>query len=330
MKRAWQHVIGFVLLISSITVFAQETAISFEFQEDAIVQYGASGEWDSRHTGAGAVIYHDGQFHMFRNGYQAWLYPSGIGYLTSDDGINWEEVQEDPVFMQEQIPFEVKTALLTSALVEEDGTWVFYFALFHSIGSEDPTGIVRATADSPTGEWTVDEEFLLEAGTEGEWDSSLIAVTSVIRTEDGYLMHYAADDGEIYAIGLATSEDGINWTKYDDPATDSVSDPVFVHESDWEVNVQDPRVVETDEGFVMLYSSFDENFRNQGYNFAFSEDGITWERVADEAIIPREAFSRNPWFPTLAYHDGTYLVYIEVDSRAGTDIFVGTYEGVLR
>ncbi len=333
MRIASRVALGFVLLISSLILMAQDTTILFEFETDAVVRYGPRNEWDGRHTSAGAVVYHDGLFHMFRNGYPRWLAPTGIGYLTSEDGITWEEVQEDPVFTQDQIPFEVATTLLTAAIPEDDGTWTFYFGLFHRQAPRAPWGIVRATADSPTGTWTVDEEYVIMPGSEGAWDDHAITITSVLRTDEGYRMYYTADDGEAWAIGLATSEDGIHWAKYDDPETTELayaeSDPILIKDSDWEIHIQDPRVVQTPDGYVMLYSSFDGSFNNQGYNLAMSEDGIHWERLSDVPILPRETFPRNPWYPSLVYHDDIYYAYFEVDSRAGTDIFVATYKGSL-
>ena len=334
MKITCYHVLVFVLLFSGIIISAQDnTGIQFELQEDAIIEYGEFRDWDGRHISVGAVVYHDGLFHMFRNGYRGWLLPSGIGYMTSEDGITWEDVQEDPVFTQEQIPFEVDTALLTAALVEADGTWTFYLGLFHQDDPDTPFGIVRATADSPTETWLVDEDYVLLPGSAGTWDERFIAISSVIRSDDEYIMYYASDNGEDYGIGMATSADGINWLKYDDTETTNAlyaeSDPILVKESDWEVFIQDPRVVQTPDGFVMLYSSFDGNFANQGYSLAISEDGIHWERVSDDAILPRSMFNRNPWYPSLAYHDDTYFIYLEIDSRAGTDIFVATYDRTL-
>jgi|GEM_PF-5909624 len=131
-------VILIVILILSGISYAQDETPAFEIQNNPIVLHGTGTDWDSRNTAPGAVIYHDGQFHMFRTGIRGWLQPAGIGYLISDDGITWEEVQEDPVFTQEQLPFEVGTAFVTAALVEDDGTWVFYFTLFHADDSDAP------------------------------------------------------------------------------------------------------------------------------------------------------------------------------------------------
>lgn len=322
MIRASLRITLFVLtlgLMTSLFAAAQDEpeGIVFDFRDEAVVEYGERSDWDSRHTSAGAVIYHDGQFHMFRNGYRGWPLPSQVGYLVSDDGVNWTEVQEDPVFLHEDVPFDVKLTLLNSAHVEDDGTWVFYFSLWPEDQTMRPSGMVRATADSPTGTWTMHDEILIEPGPEGAWDGNFIGISSVLKTEDGYMMFYGGNDGDEWAVGLATSEDGLTWEKQ--------PEPVLTKAFDWEQAIQDPRVVQTEDGFVMLY-----NGGNEVYNFATSEDGLIWERVQETPIIPRSTFRRHPWLPTLAYHEGIYFAYIEVDSRVGTDVFVGTYAGVMQ
>ena len=319
MIRKTLRITLFVLLLASLSIAsiqAQEAdnPIIFEFTEEPVVRHGERGDWDGRHTSAGAVIYHDDQFHMFRNGYQGWPLPSQFGYMVSDDGINWTEVQEEPVFTHEQIPVDVRLALLTSVLIEDDGTWVFYFTLWPENDTSRPSGIIRATADSPTGTWDIDDTLVIQPGEEGAWDAGFIGMSTVLKTEDGYVMYYSGNDDEAWAIGRATSEDGITWIKDEDP--------ILTREQEWEEAMQDARVVQTEQGYVMLYNSGTGN-----YNFATSLDGITWERIQDTPIIPRSTFQRTPWLPTLAYHDGTYFAYIERDALRGTDIYAGTYTG---
>lgn len=329
----WMLALLCLLLVMPSTLAQQtdESPDQFTLNPDYVIGYGEQGNWDGRHTASGAVIYHEGQFHMFRNGYRYWMGASKVAYHVSDDGVNWEQIGE-PVFEMEQMPFFSETALLNSAIVEEDGTWTFYITLY-SDNADFESGVVRATADSPTDAWVVDESFVLNQGEAGEWDSTAINVVDVIKTANGYEMYYTGNQDGFTAIGRATSEDGIVWEKYDNPETTDApyaySDPVLIADPEhaWEVNIQDPRVVVVDGRYVMLYSSFDGNFRNFGYGIVTSEDGINWQRSASNPMIERSAFLRPPWYPELAYHDGTYFAYIEADSRRGTDIFVATYSG---
>ena len=301
-----------------------------------VFRHGGFSDWDSRHVGPGAVVFDGEIFHMFRNGYRGWPQRSQVGYMTSEDGFVWVDSEESPVFLSVDIPFEnIGPTLLTAALLEEDGTWVFYFAIFNTNASTT-LGIARATADSPTGTWVMDEEFVLQPGPEGSWDERSVSINDVIKTEDGYRMYFVGDNqSRQTSIGLAYSEDGITWEKHNDPATTDAmyadSDPILERAPDsWEVNPQDPRVSVTPDGWVLFYSSFNGNFGNQGYGIATSDDGISWTRIQEEPVMARSEIVRNPWYPEFIYADGTYYFYLEADTfDGGTDIFLSTHEGSL-
>lgn len=87
---------------------------------------------------------------------------------------------------------------------------------FHTItddttqGGGDSIGV--ATAPSPTGPWTFQDELLLTPDPEG-WDSYTLWAPSVVRTEQGYFMYYSGlgpPPEWDRVIGLATSPDGLN------------------------------------------------------------------------------------------------------------------------
>lgn len=343
-----KKVFAAVLLISLVAIpkiavgqGGEEDDLQFTIDVEKIaVPHGESGEWDGTYTDPGTVIFHDGQFHMFRNGFQAWPASVEIGYLTSDDGINWTEVMPDPVFYTADAPFNVEAALASSALVEDDGTWVLYFYLWpHQFGSTDPGSIARATAPAPEGPWTMDTEISLGPGSTGEWDSQSVGAPSVVKTADGYMMFYSGgmlvDSGIVSGIGLATSTDGITWTKYDDPATTEApyaeSDPVFLpstEEGAWDGGVvHQPRVRLTPDGLVMLYRAYTPGQRNMAYGLATSQDGITWERVGTGPVFSSDDTNlRGIWYSELEYRDGTYYGYFEIQRnyQNQTDIYVGT------
>lgn len=59
------------------------------YSDKPIVPKGQPGTWDDRFTDPGAVIYYDGMFHMFRNGFRNFPAESQVGYVTSTDGFTW-------------------------------------------------------------------------------------------------------------------------------------------------------------------------------------------------------------------------------------------------
>lgn len=327
-------------LFTGIVAGQGDADIHFDVTADPVIAHGPMGEWDGFFTDPGASIYHDGKFHMLRNGFQGWPASVEIGYLTSDDGLNWTEVSETPVFMTADAPFEAVAVLASSLVVENDGTWVLYAYVLLD-GTTFNFSIARATAPAPEGPWTFDADFVLVPGSAGEWDSSAVYVPSVVRSVNGYTMYYTGRQADSYAIGMATSLDGVTWTKYDDPATadapNAESDPVFIPTGvlqDWDwFAVEQPRVQLTSDGYVLLYRSFTGQQRNIAFGLARSDDGINWERLSQSPVFSQEDTrrSRPIWFSDLLYHDGTYFGFFEVqDGQGGTNIHVGTFTGSLR
>lgn len=336
-----------MLALVQSAALGQESGSAVKFAvniDQPAVTHGEEREdWDNRYTDPGTVIYHDGLFHMFRNGFKGWPASVEIGYLTSEDGLTWTEVTPDPVFWTDDAPFDTVAALASSALIEDDGTWVLYFYLWpRTGGGSDPGSVARATASDPLGPWTMDETLVLIPGSVGSWDAAQVSAPSVVKTDQGYQMFYTgiSADGE-FAIGMATSADGITWQKYDDPETTNAlyaeSDPVFVKADSpdaWDgTKVHQSRVVLTPDGLVMMYRSSVGADRDKAYGLATSSDGINWQRVGTEPVFSdADTGLRGIWFSELEYHDGTYYAFFEIQRGflSQTDIYVGTYQGSLR
>lgn len=62
-------------------------------------------------------------------------------------------------------------------------------------------------------EWEPRSGPVLTRDAAGEWDSVDALNPSVVRTEAGYLNFYSGFDGKTWHTGLATSPDGLAWTK---------------------------------------------------------------------------------------------------------------------
>lgn len=316
----------FLSLLSSLTLYAQEEAIAplFDlYSPEPVILPGEFGEWDGRYTDPGAVVYHDGLFHMFRNGFKGWPASVEIGYLTSEDGFTWTEMSPDPVLYSKDVTLTKLAALASSALVE-DGTWILYAYTWNTPNGRNGDGaIIRATASDPLGPWTIDDAPVLEPGEEGTWDDTQVDSPSVLKTDKDYMMWYTGRSKDaIFQIGLATSEDGIHWTKH--------PEPVLSADLPWETerdSVHQPRVVQTPDGFVMVYRAAGPNMR---LGVATSKDGITWTKRPDPVFGPKDLSNTGQfWFTALAYHDTTYYLYIEGNHEGGTSIFATSYAGDL-
>ncbi len=331
-KRAF----ALAILLVAFAYVAQAQSTQFALAApDPVIEHGAPGSWDGRYTDPGAVLYHDGQFHMFRNGFIAWPGNVDIGYETSSDGINWSPMNDHPVLLSENVSYAGVAALASSAVVMPDGTWALYFYTWETYQSRASGAIGRATADNPLGPWMPDPEPALIPGNEGEWDDLWVGSPRVVQDGDVFRMYFDGGNADlsVWGIGMATSPDGVHWTKYDDPATTSPlyaqSDPVLVSE-DGENRFHQPAILPAHgAGWVMIYRTFPVERRpgRMTLGYATSEDGIHWT-VSDQNPIwtIADLNNRSFWWHSAAYDGETYYLYIESGS-AGTDIYAAAHHG---
>src|SRR5688572_26022572 len=76
----------------------------FHFYEgNPVLQQSNNPKWDNQFIDPGAMVYHDGMFHMFYNGINGFPAPVGVGYATSSDGYHWTRQTNEPVLSAESL-----------------------------------------------------------------------------------------------------------------------------------------------------------------------------------------------------------------------------------
>ncbi len=322
----------------------------FHFYEgNPVVQHSNNPQWDDVYIDPGAMVFYDGLFHMFFNGINGFPAPVGIGYATSPDGYHWTRQVMEPVFSAKSLNGAGNLLgtnfFVTSALVENDGTWVLYFYTLTGNTFNGPGGIGRATAPAPTGPWTIDPNPVLSPGPSGAWDDVQVNAPDVLETDGGYVMYYDAHGKDTTSmIGRATSPDGIHWNKYNDPAT---TDPAFVEsdpvlktsDKDWDsTRVVDPNVVKTPDGWQMIYLATTGAGKFSAGDFAFgaahSSDGIHWTKSRQNPVLSTKDHSQwsQVFLATMLYVKDTYYLYFDfvTPTRRGTNVYLATYTGSLK
>lgn len=334
-----------LILVIAAPIYAQEDSdgeknLPFSMvTDDPVVNRELNTILDNRYSNPGAMIYHDGQFHMFRNGFRGWPSRVTVTYLVSDDGITWEMGSEETVLTHSAVDYAEVLIMVSSVHVEDDGTWVMYFYTWDNYTAPIGIGrIGRATAESPGGPWIADETPALDIGPEGAWDAQQVGVPLVVKADDLYWMYYSgfSVDGEM-RIGLAISEDGITWEKYNGESNDddvfyAESDPVLTPSEDgWDNRgVERPRVVITDDGWFMVYRA---NVASAGLGLATSQDGLNWTKVGDAPILEIDQIPHGTgtFLFTFLHQDDTYYLFTEatLDNQSTSEIFLLTAEGSL-
>jgi len=242
---------------------------------------GEADAWDSGAVFSPRVALKDGVYHMFYNGSaDATLPTMAIGYATSTDGRVFTRQAAEPILEGDGRGFDARQVSSGVPLLDGD-QWVLYY---NAGGGQGAAGkaIGRATALDPTGPWKRDNQpVLLVSSYESQaWDTDYIVPESVLLTDEGYVMYYTSgsrQDGIVAAIGMATSPDGINWTKHGEPVL--VPGP----EGSWDtVGVWGCTVLQAG-AWAMFYTGGGET--GAGIGYAVSADGIHWTKHEGNPIL---------------------------------------------
>jgi predicted GH43/DUF377 family glycosyl hydrolase len=165
----------------------------------------------------------------------------------------------------------------------------------------------------------------------------------VVRTVSEYVMYYNAEaslEDPTPRIGMATSPDGIHWTKHRDPTATgpqfAQSTPVLTPgpTGTWDApGVRSPAVQMTPDGWVMTYLSRSNNGQRSvsALGYATSMDGVTWTKAhANPFVSSNHEPGWNAIYLTdMVYRAGRYFLYFDVDDGTETNVYLITHQGTL-
>ncbi len=316
---------------------AYQAVEGFNFSREGVgLDVGRGSSWDSFQTIMPDVFYHDGLFHMFYIGTNNPNLPFSVGYATSADGLSFSRHPDNPI-----LEGSAAYPSLVAPEVYYDGSqWVMYVNGGEA-GGAIGSAIIRATAPELHGPWRLSDEELIPALGLRPWDRKSQPST-IFETEDGLGMYYMGIGGLGIQMGLAFSPDGLNWTRYNDPATDDrfeLSDPILpVGPVDsWDIAsagslevIQNP----VNGRWEMFYSgSTSDPFaitresiltkKPTTIGFASSEDGISWSKHPENPVI---TILENCWplIGTIFFEEEYYVYYDRNCGFEGITVLRGT------
>lgn len=146
---------------------------------------------------------------------------------------------------------------------------------------------------------------VLFPGNSGSWDSHAVTPGVVIKEGNIFKMYYTGVQSNFGPghVGLATSIDGINWTK--SPS------PVLFGTSGWEYRIAITDIIKVESTYYMFYSG------NGKIGLAISTNGLNWTRSSMNPILsPTQTWEGTGVLYATVIKDGSLFKMVYVNSAS--------------
>jgi len=184
----------------------------------------------------------------------------------------WQKYQGNPVLTATQ-GWESSFGVIGPRLLKIGNTYKMWYT---GIGTRFQIGLATSTDGI---HWTKSgPNPVLTYGQPGNFDADHVDYPSVIYHNNKYWMWYTGWSNGIRQIGLATSSDGVNWTKYS-------GNPVLTvgPTSAWDAQSTAVPCVIYDGKFKMWYHG--KGLYLQAAGYAESDDGIHWQKYQGNPVF---------------------------------------------
>jgi hypothetical protein len=214
-----------------------------------------------------AVLF-DSSANLYRMWFTAKEYGGAwaIYYAISDDGVTWFPYLSNPVLQSGSAYFE-SDGVVYCSVMRSGSVYTMYYAGVHGC-----CGIAIGLATSPDGiHWTKSDANPILVPSPAGWDSQYVSQPQVYFDGTTNYMYYEGTNGGRVQIGLATSTDGVNWTK-------APSNPVLRNgpSGSWDESLTSPGGVFVDQGNYFMLFTGNGPSGPQRVGLATSHDGVSW------------------------------------------------------
>ncbi len=253
------------------------------------------------------VIYDGSVFQMWYNGWQETdpnHHGARIYYANSTDAVHWITYG---LVLDVGAPGSWEDKDVSTPVVLKDGTT--YRMWYTGVTESGPWSSLGYATSYDGIYWTKHPgNPVMVPGGNGGWDDWDITDISLIFNGIHYIAWYGAQQfrDAPQKVGVATSTDGVSWTKYP-------SDPVLTPGSGWDSHWVWPGPVLTNgSSYVMWYSGVDYSER-LSTGIATSPDGFSWSKYYGNPVLePGLAGSwdsRHAWVGSVVQMQSSLLMF---------------------
>ena len=222
-------------------------------------------------------------------------------FATFTSRFKWQRYPEvmSPTFSWEGYPNTKRANIADPDIIVESNHLAMYYTGF--LPNDNGTiALATSPIEYPPRNWTKQGIiFQNNAANATAWDRAFVRLGSVVKVNGIYYMYYDGSDACLSgdAIGLATSTNGLNFTRY-------AGNPIL-STSGTEKAVREASVIVVDGTWYMIYSHDDGSYPTLCHCLlATSTDGYTWTKQG--AILAKGASGK----PDDVYMEHHQLAYI--------------------
>ncbi len=230
-----------------------------------------------------------------------------IGMALSQDGITWQKYQNGKSILEPGTAESWDSWFLdTPSLLKAGGQYFLYYYASRSNGTVGAS-IGLATSSNGNDYLRYTTNPVLSRGTNGSWDGLWVESPVVLKASEGFKMYYSGIDEKWQVrVGLATSPDGTNWTKFSgNPVLD------IGENGKWDsYAVAVPGVLKKGNIYQMFYCGTATwevalGFKAPKIGYAWSTDGKTWKKGDFYMISGYETFAQphGPYNPCALFDE---------------------------
>jgi len=164
------------------------------------------------------------------------------------------------------------------------------------------------------------------------WEErNVLNPSAVVRDGKVYLLYRAQDHNMTSRLGLAVSDDGLNFTKRPEPVLFPDEDNMKIYE--WKGGIEDPRLVESEDGtYFLTYTSYDGKVAR--LCLASSKDLLTWTK---HGLVLGEGKYKDTWSKSgaiIARQEGHRMVATKIKGKywmyfGDTDLFMASSDDLV-